>query len=586
MRTWRKPLLLVASCVAVISMILVPWRWHTASPTTDIKTAYDYSAIQVTPLTALPGSEVSPTFSPDGSQVAFSWDGGNSDKTSPYDLYIKVVGSERTEQLTHRSAAWITPAWSPDGRNIAFARMGPAMPGIFMISALGGPERKLADALFTYFPLISLSWSPDGQRLVFGDDRGVYELSIADGALHKLDAGHDCALMGTPAFSPDGQWLAFSCYLDLSYDLEVMSARGGPAKKLTRVYETPLPLAWTADSTRIIFTEHYQLNTISRKGERPQFLGPQLGRRGSYAHSTLDPAVALHGDRLAYVEWTLNVNLWRMDLKSRKEGTTSILAATSSLQSGPDISPDGRKIAFESERSGGHDVWVSNLDGSEAVEMGHFRTRTGTPRWSPDGKRIVFDSRESGKSGLYLVTMEEGLPRPIDTGNLTAQVPHWSRNGHWIYCNTNAADSRSSKGIYKIAPEGGTPQLVTPEDAFNAQESPDGHVLYFIVGSSNGTIHSLDLTTGKEEKLEGMPAVDTPTDWTVASHGIYFIDPAAKPATINFFDFVSHRVVRRIPLSKPPYDWGGLALAPDESWLAYSQIDRNDSDLMLAEPFR
>ena len=101
-------------------------------------------ALTAVPFTTLPGQEVAPTFSRDGSQIAFAWSPeGPQDQ---FDLYVKVIGSERLLQLTKRPADFIFPAWSPDGRQIAFARMAQQGSGIYLVSPLGGAERKLADA--------------------------------------------------------------------------------------------------------------------------------------------------------------------------------------------------------------------------------------------------------------------------------------------------------------------------------------------------------------------------------------------------------------------------------------------------------
>ena len=101
----------------------------------------------VTPLTALDGREREPTFSPDGSQVAFSWDGGVYGTS---DIYVKLVGSSDVRQLTMDPARDVMPRWSPDGRRIAFLRFPPgANDGrIHVMSALGTPfeaERSLDD---------------------------------------------------------------------------------------------------------------------------------------------------------------------------------------------------------------------------------------------------------------------------------------------------------------------------------------------------------------------------------------------------------------------------------------------------------
>ena len=73
--------------------------------------------MRVVPLTTLPGGELSPTFSPDGDQVAFAWDGEKHDNT---DIYVTIVGSSEIRRLTSHPAEDSEPSWSPDGRQIAF----------------------------------------------------------------------------------------------------------------------------------------------------------------------------------------------------------------------------------------------------------------------------------------------------------------------------------------------------------------------------------------------------------------------------------------------------------------------------------
>ena len=98
---------------------------------------------KVVPLTSLKGSEIQPSFSPDGSQVAFAWDGENGDN---WDIYLKVIGSEKALRLTKDTSRDLSPVWSPDGRQIAFIRLVGQTKTILVIPALGGPERTLYTA--------------------------------------------------------------------------------------------------------------------------------------------------------------------------------------------------------------------------------------------------------------------------------------------------------------------------------------------------------------------------------------------------------------------------------------------------------
>jgi Tol biopolymer transport system component len=235
---------------------------------------------------------------------------------------------------------------------------------------------------------------------------------------------------------------------------------------------------------------------------------------------------------------------------------------------------------------------VANLDGSDAVQLSNFHERlTGTPRWSPDGRWIAFDSRVSGKAALYIVDPATALPRQIPTNNIPAAGPSWSKGGKWIYFTSQSPDPAEHNALYRVAPEGGTPERVAQAHGINAQESRDGRLLYFAdfaAGESEAgiaTIYVLNIATGEQQPLADMPKLGCGNDWVLGSKGIFFSDFGQQPG-IDFFDFSTHRVTRKIPLGKPPDWWGGLSLAPDETWLAFSQADQTSSDLMLVEGFR
>ena len=102
---------------ALIGIVLVPagvWVWR-------IRTGSELPPPQVVPLTSYPGQENGPSFSPDGNQTAFAW---NGEKRDNWDIWVKVVGETHALRLTTDPAPDVYPAWSPDGTHIAFCRGG------------------------------------------------------------------------------------------------------------------------------------------------------------------------------------------------------------------------------------------------------------------------------------------------------------------------------------------------------------------------------------------------------------------------------------------------------------------------------
>ncbi len=121
----------------------------------------------IQPVTTYRGDETFPSFSPDGSQVAFVWSGEHQDNP---DIYVKTIGTDKAVRLTTDPRPDLSPAWSPDGRYIAFLRqLEPQKVGCFLISPEGGAEWKLGDVSGqTSIVFRGLAWLRDSRRLLVG----------------------------------------------------------------------------------------------------------------------------------------------------------------------------------------------------------------------------------------------------------------------------------------------------------------------------------------------------------------------------------------------------------------------------------
>jgi Tol biopolymer transport system component len=210
----RRATIALAACIAVAGL-LYPWI---APEIERLWRSHELQQLRVVPLTALPGNVWNPTFSPDGSQVGFVW----HDETyaKGFNLYVKVIGTDKPLQLTHWPAAHevLTPAaWSPDGKNIAVCgSAGPAGSGVYLMSPLGGMERKITSLSCASRSLGGdVSWSADGKQLAFihdspsDDTGGLFVLSLD--SLEATQMKSDCKAVVLPAFSPRGGYLAWAC---------------------------------------------------------------------------------------------------------------------------------------------------------------------------------------------------------------------------------------------------------------------------------------------------------------------------------------------------------------------------------------
>jgi DNA-binding winged helix-turn-helix (wHTH) protein len=217
------------------------------------------SPMRTVPLTSLPGWIQNPAFSPDGEKIAFMWDGENPVRS---DVYVQLVGGEKPLRLTHTSSGFICcESWSPDGRVIAFGRCDDNGGGVFIVPALGGPERKLTDVMCPNGDAGYPRWIADGKSLLLADrctpdgPRGIVVFSLETGGKRCLTAPPLYSEQGdfAPTLSPDGKTAAFLRSSSGGVPEIYTVALSGNLRQITPDGTSPWDPMWSSDGQHIIF---------------------------------------------------------------------------------------------------------------------------------------------------------------------------------------------------------------------------------------------------------------------------------------------------------------------------------------------
>ena len=285
-----------------------------------------------------------------------------------------------------------------------------------------------------------------GQRIASGkraaDDSGVSRLT-----------GQDSGKAIAPAWSPDGQHIAFESTRDGNKEIYVMGLDGSNPRRLTDHEAGDFSPAWSPDGQHIAFSSN-------RDGDDNNFEIYVMGLDGSNPRRLTDheagdfsPAWSPDGQHIAFSSNRdgddNNFEIYVMGLDGSNPRR---LTSNSAGDRSPAWSPDGQHIAFSSNRDGGDDdIYVMEMDGSGVSRLTDASGGDFSPAWSPDGRRIVFSSSRDGNREIYMMGLDGSNPRRLTNHSAYDGSPAWSPDGQYIALSS---DRDGDVGVYVMDVDG------------------------------------------------------------------------------------------------------------------------------------
>ncbi len=540
--------------------------------------------IEVVPL-GFRGFQATPAFSPDGALVAFR----QSDGVNNSGIYAAVVGGEKSLQLTSDPGD-CCPTSSPDGRQIAFTRYSGKSVSIYTVPAPGGAVHRVYDGLASMGA--GLSWSPNGQFLAFSESSAdnptraaIGLLSLADSSINALTSPPAGSLDHEPAYSPDGNQIAFirSTVAGVSNDVFVMPSKGGEARRVT-FDNRPImgPPTWTTDGREIVFSSDRSATMgLWRVSAAGGALRPVAGPVGEAKW----PSIPARGNILVYEQILSKFDIWRLDLRDSTHDARPPSALVSER-----VTRCGRNSRRTAKRwRSSSTAWAFGISRHATSttricdQVTSLHGTAGRARWSPSWRSIAFEFHPKERSEIYVVEVPGGLPHLVPTipgaDNLS---PSWSRDGKWLYFASKFGNDPFQ--LWKIPVQGGSPTRLTRNGGISPVESLDGRYLYYCKYEQGG-VWRMPMQGGEEtEVLNDVEGGGWP-NWAISPNGIYFLKFGKFPRTsIEFYEFAAGKTLPVWTVEK--HSGWALSMSQDGKSIIYIQNEFAESNIMLVKNFQ
>jgi Tol biopolymer transport system component len=488
-----------------------------------------------------PELELDPAWSPDGRTVAYAAETGDR-----FEVFVRQVGGGPAVPVSEAlPGSHRRPQWSPDGSRIVFQAAG----SIYAVAALGGAPRLLIQPSQPGSWVAYPAWSPDGRMLAYVENWAIFQRPV-EGGQAKLITRQPAA--HSPAWSPDGEWIAF-----VSGNPAFVSGESpwGSTTNLGNIAPSSIWVVRAGGGAPVPVTDAQSLNTSpvwlpggrsllfvsNREGSRDIYQ-VKLGASGAPAVRPvrLTTGLSAHtfsvsgdGEKLAYSGFTYTGNVWSVDIPEREP--VSVAEArpfTKGIQviEGMSLSPDGRWLAFDSDRSGNQDIYKLPVEGGEPVQLTNAPEDDFVSTWSGDGREIALHSYREGARRVRLISAGGGEPRELGGSPPDQRSPGLAPDGRALVFTSDASGQLQLYVVSRSRDSSwGAARQLTSKGGWAGRWAPDGHAIVYcrrdgvwMIGADGGMPRRL---VGLEETSHAAPELAL---WSPDGGTIYFkaFDPA------------------------------------------------------------
>jgi len=267
---------------------------------------------------------------------------------------------------------------------------------------------------------------------------------------------------------------------------------------------------------------------------------------------------------------------------SRARSTLVRLTNNNAWDAGAAWSPDGKRIAFCSNRDGKSEIYVMNADGSDVKRLTDNLSDDFGPQWSPDGRKLLFDSERDGNKEIYVMDADGGNQTRLTRNNETDAATSWSPDGSQIAFASNRDNGSYNYDIYVMNADGSNIRKIVDDPEYDAEPrwSPDGKKMLFVTGrNGNFDLYETNIDGTEPRNLTGdYNKNDGAGSWSRDGKSIVFVRNIQGKEQIFLMSAQGTDLIR---ITNNTFNNGHPALSPDGSKVAFESDRDGNSEIFV-----